>query len=248
MKLIICGKGGSGKSTVSALLARACAARGMRVLVIDADESNFGLHRLLGLERPKDFTQYFGSKKGIFSDGAADVFAPGWTLDDLPADYCSGDDAIRLMAVGKIHDAGEGCACAMGALAKELLGHLVLREGEIVIVDTEAGVEHFGRGVDRFADRILMVADPSYESVCLSEKIVGMGRDFHKPVSILLNKADAQQQTMLREAIADRDAIIGALPPSGEILSAGLRGAALDVVPPEIGSLLDALSGREAEC
>ena len=52
MKLILCGKGGCGKSTVSALLARACEQRGMNVLVVDADESNFGLHKQLGLPLP----------------------------------------------------------------------------------------------------------------------------------------------------------------------------------------------------
>lgn len=241
MKLIVCGKGGSGKSTVSALLARECAARGMRVLVIDADESNFGLHRLLGLDRPEDFTHYFGHKKGIFADGADEVFAPGWHLEDVPADYCAGSGAVRLMAIGKIADAGEGCACAMGVLAKTLLEHLILRENEIVIVDTEAGVEHFGRGVDRFADHILMVADPSYESVCLSEKIFEMGREFGKPVSIFLNRADEEQRAMMEKAIAHSEAIVGALGQSGEILSAGLRGEALSAAPPEIGALLDAL-------
>ena len=65
MKLILCGKGGCGKSTVSALLARAWAARGYQVLVIDADESNFGLHKQLGLNLPEDFTHYFGHKKAF---------------------------------------------------------------------------------------------------------------------------------------------------------------------------------------
>jgi|GEM_PF-5918031 energy-coupling factor transporter ATP-binding protein EcfA2 len=45
MKLVICGKGGSGKSTVSALIAREIAPRGETVLVVDTDESNFGLYR-----------------------------------------------------------------------------------------------------------------------------------------------------------------------------------------------------------
>ena len=114
MKWSLCGKGGSGKSTVAALMARACAEAGKQVLVIDSDESNFGLHRQLGLPLPEDFTHYFGHKKGIFQDGAQDVFAGGWHLEDLPEDYVSRDGAVRLMAVGKIHDAGEGCACAMG--------------------------------------------------------------------------------------------------------------------------------------
>ena len=45
MKILICGKGGSGKSTVSALLARELSKNGDRVLVVDTDESNFGLYK-----------------------------------------------------------------------------------------------------------------------------------------------------------------------------------------------------------
>ena len=70
MKLIVCGKGGSGKSTVSALLASAYVRRGRNVLVVDSDESNFGLHKQLGLPLPEDFTHFFGHKKGIFEDGS----------------------------------------------------------------------------------------------------------------------------------------------------------------------------------
>jgi len=48
MKFVICGKGGSGKSTVSALIAREMASRGEKVLVVDTDESNFGLVQAAG--------------------------------------------------------------------------------------------------------------------------------------------------------------------------------------------------------
>ena len=65
MKVLICGKGGSGKSTVTALLAKAMARRGYNVLVVDSDESNFGLHRQLGVEMPDDFMNYLGGKKAL---------------------------------------------------------------------------------------------------------------------------------------------------------------------------------------
>lgn len=238
MKVILCGKGGCGKSTISALLARACEQRGMNVLVVDADESNFGLHKQLGLPLPKDFTLFFGFKKGIFQDGAEDVFADGWTLDDLPAEYVSGDGNVRLMAMGKIAQAGEGCACPMGVLTKTFLEHLKLGENDIVIVDTEAGVEHFGRGVDRFADAILMVADPSYESVQLAGKIIAMGESFGKPVYLVLNKTDEQQREMMAEALPSNAEIIASIPMDREILMAGLRGDTLDVVPQQIKEIL----------
>lgn len=65
MKLVVCGKGGSGKSTVSALMAREMAARGEKVLVVDTDESNFGLYKQLGLPQPRDFMESFGGKRGL---------------------------------------------------------------------------------------------------------------------------------------------------------------------------------------
>ena len=49
MKIAVCGKGGCGKSTVTSLLAKALARRGKEILVIDSDESNYGLHRQLGI-------------------------------------------------------------------------------------------------------------------------------------------------------------------------------------------------------
>ena len=56
-KMAICGKGGSGKSTVTALLAHGLRDRGYRVLVVDSDESNPGLYRILGFDqRPKPLT------------------------------------------------------------------------------------------------------------------------------------------------------------------------------------------------
>lgn len=238
MILILCGKGGCGKSTISALLARACEKRGMNVLVIDADESNFGLHKQLGLPLPKDFTLFFGFKKGIFQDGAEEVFGDGWSLDDLPAEYVSRSGAVRLMAMGKIAQAGEGCACPMGVLTKTFLEHLKLGENDIVIVDTEAGVEHFGRGVDRFADAILMVADPSYESVQLAGKIITMGKSFGKPVYLIVNKVDEQQREMMKEALPQEADIIAFVPMDRDILMAGLRGEALTVVSEQIEEIL----------
>ena len=65
MKIAVCGKGGCGKSTVTTLLAKCLAARGKEVLVIDSDESNYGLHRQLGMEVPGDFTGYFGGNEGL---------------------------------------------------------------------------------------------------------------------------------------------------------------------------------------
>ena len=230
MKIILCGKGGCGKSTVATLLARAYQKEGKDVLVIDSDESNYGLHRQLGFELPEDFTHYFGGKKGAYRvfDENGRVFDERWHLSDIPEEFLSGEEGLHLMAVGKIAEAEEGCACGIGFTGKMFLENLETGDDDVVITDTEAGVEHFGRGLDRCADVILMVIDPSFESIHLSEKIYDMGKALGKPVLFVINKADRGQAAMVRDAIRDRDAVIAEIPAQNEIMMAGLKGEPLN--------------------
>lgn len=245
MKIILCGKGGCGKSTVATLLARAYEKKGKNVLVIDSDESNYGLHRQLGFELPQDFTHYFGGKKGAYRkfDNEGFLFDRKWRIEDIPAEYLTGESRLHLLAIGKIAEAEEGCACGMGFTAKMFLDNLEAGENDVIITDTEAGVEHFGRGVDRYADVILMVVDPSYESIRLSEKVSDMGRALGKPVYLILNKVDRDQAELIKASIRDREAVIAEIPNEPEIMMAGLKGEALDLELPEVERVLSILSG-----
>ena len=92
MKVLVCGKGGCGKSTVVALLSKEMAKRGNKVLVIDSDESNIGLHHRLGMDKPEDFMNYFGGKKILFEK--TKEITGRWKLDDLPKEYLSEKDNI----------------------------------------------------------------------------------------------------------------------------------------------------------
>ena len=246
MKIILCGKGGCGKSTIATLLARAYQNEGKNVLVIDSDESNYGLHRQLGFELPEDFTHYFGGKRGAFQkyDDEGYLFDKKWSISDIPEDYLSGEDDLHLLAIGKIAEAEEGCACAMGFTAKMFLDNIETGENDVVITDTEAGVEHFGRGVDRNADIILMVIDPSYESIRLSEKVHDMGRKLGKPVFFIINKADEDQAAMIKESVRYKSAVIAEIPAYPEIMTAGLKGDALTCELPEVKAITEKLSER----
>lgn len=241
MKIIICGKGGCGKSTTAALLAKAYQREGRNVLVVDSDESNYGLYRQLGLDLPEDFTHYFGGKKGAYRvfDDKGYVFDEKWNISDIPLEFLTGDGNLHLMAIGKIAEAEEGCACGMGFTAKMLLDNLETGENDVVIVDTEAGVEHFGRGLDRFADVILMVIDPSYESIRLSEKVYDMAQALDKPVYFILNKADAEQAEITKAALREKEAVIAVIPADPQIMMAGLKGVALELEMPAINAVID---------
>ena len=145
------------------------------------------------------------------------------------------------MAVGKIAEAEEGCACGIGFTGKMFLENLETGDDDVVITDTEAGVEHFGRGLDRCADVILMVIDPSFESIHLSEKIYDMGKALGKPVLFVINKADRGQAAMVRDAIRDRDAVIAEIPAQNEIMMAGLKGDPLNCDCPGVNKIMKAV-------
>ena len=247
MKLMLCGKGGCGKSTITALLAKEYAREGKRVLVIDCDESNYGLHQQLGLELPKDFTDFVGGKQRIMMLSAngpmnmPPLFDGPMNFESIPRDYLSEKDGIMLLSPGKIVDANEGCACAFNIVMFQFLQFLQLKENDVVIMDMEAGVEHFGRGTGNSCDAVLMVVDPSYESLKLSEKIGEMCEQGGHPLYYVLNKVTEKNLPAMEAKIAHPEKIACRLPMKEELLDAGLSGDTLDGVYPEICVLTEML-------
>jgi CO dehydrogenase maturation factor len=182
-KIAVCGKGGSGKTTAVALLALAFKEAGRSVIVIDADESNPGLGRMLGIKGEiRPLSDLFGGD-GLFAERER------FCMDEIPPGFVSAVDGLRFMEVGKILDPFQGCACSLAESARQIVEKLELKDGEALILDMEAGVESFGRGVERHADTILIVVEPSFESIAVAGRIaqmaqgMGIGR-----VGAVLNK------------------------------------------------------------
>jgi len=228
MKILVSGKGGCGKSTISAMLGKYLASRGYRVLIIDADESNPGLYRMLGLPKVKTLAEHLGGKKrakilmAAEGQGELDEELFQWTLDDIPGEILAKKGSLAVLTIGKIEEAEEGCACPYGFLARKLLEGIKLGENEVIIVDTEAGIEHFGRGVDRYVDVVIDVAEPSAESIELSKKIASLSESLGLKHVLVLNKA--------LPGVKDR------LPVRPDV-----------VIPFDQNFILDSLNGKEVE-
>jgi len=107
MKILVSGKGGSGKSTFSVLLAKALKNAGHPVLLIDADESNFCLHRLLGAPAPKNLMGEMGGRKGVREKLPRSKAAPSEDrlfgeevlLENLPDGSLTEVDGIQLLVM-----------------------------------------------------------------------------------------------------------------------------------------------------
>ena len=229
------------------------------MLVVDSDESNAGLYWMLGFEKPPiALMELAGGKKSILRvlrggftenggyQGKPVLARDEFHADDLPGAYIQRANGIGLVCIGKIHQALEGCACPMGVLSREFLKKLRTNDNEIVVVDMEAGVEHFGRGVETSVDAVLVVAEPSLESVTLGERIKalasGAGARF---AGAVLNKVSSEEiAAQLGEALQRRGVpVLSAIPFRQEFLQAGLEGTPLNVEPVADGvrSLLDSI-------
>jgi CO dehydrogenase maturation factor len=118
----------------------------------------------------------------------------------------------------------------MADMTRNLVAKLMVMDKELMLVDTEAGIESFGRGVERSVDTVLIVVEPSFESLALVEKIaymaegMGIGR-----VRAILNKVSSEQvrQRMIEELNRKSIKPIGTIYFDPQLSEAGFEGKAL---------------------
>jgi CO dehydrogenase maturation factor len=252
MKISVCGKGGSGKSTVVALLASEARLRGYRVLVVDSDESNSGLFQMLGFDYPPvPLMELVGGKKSLQQKmGQPSVLSESRVvLNNLPPQYLVQKDGLRLVGIGKIMQSLEGCACPMGVLSREFLKKLALAKDEVAIVDMEAGVEHFGRGVETSIDSVLVVVEPPLESVNVGQKIYDLASGIGiKNIWAVLNKVPSEEiANRLKAELQERQIeVVGCIYFDADIFSSSLDGRmpVKGVAVQEIKDVLDRILAK----
>ncbi|MBW2000615.1 MAG: hypothetical protein JRJ29_21980 [Deltaproteobacteria bacterium] len=245
MKICICGKGGSGKSTIVKLMADAFRRCGKGVIVLDSDESNSSLFWMLGFERPPlPLMESLGGKKRVqekmmarFSRGEKEPEMSIWSQEkisrgSLPDEYVAQKENLSLITTGKIHQALEGCACPMGVVTREFLKKIELASNEVMLVDMDAGIEHFGRGIEASVDAVICVVEPSLESINLACKVKNLTQSVGASFKgAILNKvASLDQETILSKKLKDNTIpILGIIHHNDQVILACLGGKVLDV-------------------
>ncbi|WP_456321105.1 ATP-binding protein [Palaeococcus sp. (in: euryarchaeotes)] len=198
MKILVAGKGGVGKTTTSALLAHILAEEGYNILALDTDSipnlaQSLGVpyERALGivpLSRNEELAQErTGARPG---EGWGVLFSLTPKVDDLAEKYgISIKPNLKLVVIGSIEQSKEGCLCPSIALARAFLMHVLFSERDIVIVDSEAGAEVFGRGLAEKFDAMLCVAEPTLKSMVIAKKLIEMGRQLNiSNIFLVINK------------------------------------------------------------
>ena len=198
IRLVVTGKGGVGKTTLSAVLARLLARGGRRVLAVDAD-AQLNLAAALGIPRDEaehlvplsQHLDYIEEKTGARpGDGYGPLVRLNPDVDDVVDRFGRrAPDRVRFLAMGTLSGAGGGCLCPENTLLAETVRAVGLREGEAIILDTQAGVEHFGRAIARGFGHALVITDPTYSGIGVAAAAARLARDLGIPrVHLVINR------------------------------------------------------------
>jgi CO dehydrogenase maturation factor len=175
MKIAIAGKGGVGKTTVAALLAREFESAGYSVIAVDGDPAG-GLGLALGFPSEGvvpliEMKTLIDERMGTAGGNIAGYFKLNPHVADIPERYGRVEGGIRLMVMGTVATAGRGCMCPENAFVREVLEHILTERNEVVILDLEAGFEHLGRGTAQGVDVMLVVLNATRQSLKTAERI-----------------------------------------------------------------------------
>lgn len=251
IKVAVSGKGGVGKTTVAALIARILAARGKHVLAIDADPVA-NLAAALGVSEDPPITpivelrELIAERTGAQPGQYGGIFKLNPRVDDLPDRFSRERDGVRLLVTGTIDEGGSGCFCPESAVLRSLMQHIILYRDDVLVMDMEAGVEHIGRATTRAVDRLVIVVDPGVRSQVAARRIRKLAADIGlQRVSIVANRVkDAEERALVERNLADFD-ILGVVPFDNRIAAADRDGRrpydSLEEAPREFVQIVDRL-------
>jgi len=251
MKLAVTGKGGVGKTTLSALLAEIFAREGRRVLAIDANP-DANLASALGLPAEvsskivpiAEMSDLIEERTGSKPGQSGGFFRLNPRVEDIPERFAARKDSISLLIMGTVKSGGSGCLCPESALLSALLQHVLIQRDEVVVLDMDAGVEHLGRGTARYVDAFIIVVEPGQRSLQTAASVRKLAMDLGITRCLVAGSKtrNEAQRRFIRENVPPGD-LLGFINYSRQIAQADLQGKGVYEAAPE--AVLDATKIKE---
>ena len=192
MKIAVSGKGGVGKTTIASTLAKLLAKSHDMVYAIDADPDAC-LAAAVGIDQDKidDLTPVVEMKDIIAGQSGGDgaFYSLNPNMDELFEKYSIKMDNIRFFRMGGIKQGGSACYCRENTFLNAFVTNLMYDKNSALIMDMGAGIEHLTRGTARSVDIMLVVVEPSKNSVNTAKLVQKLAADLGiKKVVIIGNK------------------------------------------------------------
>ncbi len=231
--IAIAGKGGSGKTTIAALLIKLLSQKGA-VLAIDADPAT-NLNLALGLPLSDTVGKV---REEMAAKVKARTMEPGLAkqdyLDIKISEALVESPQIDLLAMGRPE--GAGCYCAANNMIRTCIDRLG-KNYDYVVIDCEAGMEHISRQTTRDIDIMLLVSDLTVRGILTAANMKALIKDLRTYVGkiyLIVNRATSPLPPKIAQTIEESELkIIGTIPEDAKIKELEAEGAPLIELPPE---------------
>lgn len=197
-RILVAGKGGVGKTTLSAALCLLGAAQGHRTLALDQDaQQNLAYSlgypaekasKLRPITQELDYIeQKVGARPGSSWGGYLNLNPDVSDVTERFGIHLGPN--LDLLVMGGVVQASTGCLCPENSLLGALVRFLDSRDEDLMIMDAQAGMEPFGRSVAKGFGTTLIVAEPTFNSLQVADRIASLSREMGmKRVDLVLNK------------------------------------------------------------
>lgn len=231
MKIAVTGKGGVGKTTFAAILARLYAKEGRPVLAVDVDpDANLGLALGFSTEELEQIIPITKMRKLVEERTGANedntFYRINPKVSDIPDTYGKVCNGVKLLVLGTVDVAGKGCVCPEHVMLKRIINNLVLHREDVVILDMEAGLEHLGRGTTSGMDQFVVVIEPGTRSIQTYKNVKRLANELGvKQVGVIANKVcDEKDEAFIRSRIPQED-LLGIVHYNSEVIDADRNGS-----------------------
>ncbi len=253
MKLAVTGKGGVGKTTLSAGLASLFVQDGRDVVAIDADpDTNLALALGIPPAVAETITP-LSQKRDLIRDrmGAAGGEGGGFVtlnpkVDDIAEAYGIDASGVKLLVLGAVRKGGAGCACPENVLLQTLFDHLIVESDQVVIADMEAGIEHLGRATARGVDMLIVVAEPTRAAIHTAQTIRRLAEDVSiERLGLVVNKVRGPEQPQQVAEAVGGISLLGSLAWHDDLAAAAFDGTPVAATPvlQEVAHIKQAIEG-----
>lgn len=219
--LSVSGKGGSGKTTVAALMLKHLIESGNRtILVIDADPAT-NLPDVLGVKTDKTVGMVEDELRNkLEKSEIPPTVTKKELLEGQIHSILAETQGFDLLAMGRSE--GEGCYCSVNYLLTSIIDS-ISKNYDLTLMDMEAGLEHVSRRTDRDVDIMVIVTDPSKMGLQTASRIRELADEVHigfKKMYLIGNQFPPEAEGELRARAAEIGLELAGVVPRDDKVSA----------------------------